>query len=177
MEIGLVLKTARKKLGLTQEEVATKIYVSQKSVSNWETGKTLPDIESLIRLAQLYQLSLDNLLLEGSAIVKDIQTKTNIKRLEHQQNVSLVINAIISSVFFAKILFGLNIDDKMMWLLILILGLNFLNSRWFIQEIQRQKNPEEKPINKFDTSQKILIGLVIGGIALGIVISLFVYFS
>ncbi|MBF8807586.1 MAG: helix-turn-helix transcriptional regulator [Enterococcus lacertideformus] len=56
---------------MTQEQVAKQIFVSQKSVSNWETQKTYPDIESLIRLAHLYDLSLDHLLLEGSDIVKD----------------------------------------------------------------------------------------------------------
>ena len=62
MEISQILKTKRKELSLTQEQVAKKIFVSQKSVSNWENGKTYPDIESLIRLAHLYHLSLDNLL-------------------------------------------------------------------------------------------------------------------
>ncbi|QQK08353.1 helix-turn-helix transcriptional regulator [Miniphocaeibacter halophilus] len=65
MEIKNILKDRRKKLNLTQEQVAEKIFVSKKSVSNWETGRTTPDIDSLIRIAKLYDLSLDNLLLEG----------------------------------------------------------------------------------------------------------------
>lgn len=75
MEINLILKQKRKELKLTQEQVAQKIFVSQKSVSNWETGKTFPDIYSLIRLVQLYDLSLDHLLLEESDIVEDIDKK------------------------------------------------------------------------------------------------------
>ena len=75
MEINLILKQKRKELKLTQEQVAQKIFVSQKSVSNWETGKTFLDIYSLIRLAQLYELSLDRLLLEESDIVEDIDKK------------------------------------------------------------------------------------------------------
>ena len=43
------------------------------TISNWETGKTTPDIDSLIRLADLFNLSLDNLLLEGSDIVENIK--------------------------------------------------------------------------------------------------------
>ncbi|AEB29890.1 putative transcriptional regulator (Xre family); skin element [Carnobacterium sp. 17-4] len=78
MEINLILKQKRKELKLTQEQVAQKIFVSQKSVSNWETGKTFPDIYSLIRLAQLYDLSLDNLLLEESDIVEDIDKKIKV---------------------------------------------------------------------------------------------------
>ena len=61
MEISERLKEARNISGLTQEEVAEKILVSRVSVSNWENGKTLPDIASLISLSDLYDLSLDEL--------------------------------------------------------------------------------------------------------------------
>ena len=72
MIISQMLKEKRKEYQLTQEELAEKIFVSSKTISNWETGKTKPDIESLILLAKLFNLSLDNLLLEGSDMVKDM---------------------------------------------------------------------------------------------------------
>lgn len=76
VEINKMLKAKRQELSLTQEEVAEKIYVSQKSVSNWETGKTYPDIESLVRLATLYELSLDHLLLEEPKVVEESTEQT-----------------------------------------------------------------------------------------------------
>lgn len=75
MEIGQILKEKRNEYQLTQEQLAEKIFVTNKTISNWETEKTIPDIESLIRLANLFDLSLDNLLLEESDIVKDIKQK------------------------------------------------------------------------------------------------------
>ncbi|MEO1769585.1 helix-turn-helix domain-containing protein [Candidatus Enterococcus ferrettii] len=76
MEINQMIKTKRKEHKLTQEQLAEKIFVSKKTISNWETGKTTPDIDSLIRLARLFNLSLDTILLEESTIVKDIRRKT-----------------------------------------------------------------------------------------------------
>ncbi|KAF1297172.1 hypothetical protein BAU15_06385 [Enterococcus sp. JM4C] len=97
MELSETLKEKRKELSMTQEQVAEKIFVSQKSVSNWETKKTFPDIESLIRLAHLYDLSLDHLLLEGSDIVKDIKVQAELSTMKKLSippfitNISLVI--------------------------------------------------------------------------------------
>lgn len=84
MEISQILKEKRAEHQLTQEQLAEKVFVSKKTISNWETGKTIPDIESLIRLSNLFDLSLDNLLLEGSDIV------TNIKKLEKARNTHIL---------------------------------------------------------------------------------------
>ena len=62
MELGNHLFEARKKGGLSQEEVAEKLGVSRQTISKWETGETLPDIRQSKRLALLYGLSLDELI-------------------------------------------------------------------------------------------------------------------
>lgn len=62
MEISEKLKEARANSGLTQEQVAEKIMVSRQTISNWENGKSLPDIVSVINMSELYQISLDELL-------------------------------------------------------------------------------------------------------------------
>ena len=61
MEIEKRLKDARVKAGLTQEQVAEKVMVSRQTISNWENGKSLPDIISIMNLSDLYQISLDEL--------------------------------------------------------------------------------------------------------------------
>ena len=76
MEINQIIKSQRSEHKLTQEQLAEKIFVSKKTISNWETGKTTPDLDSVIRLARLFHLSLDTILLEESIIVKDIRRKT-----------------------------------------------------------------------------------------------------
>ena len=70
MEIKKKLKDARANAGLTQEQVAEKIMVSRQTISNWENGKSLPDIISIINLSDLYQISLDELL-KGDTKMKE----------------------------------------------------------------------------------------------------------
>ena len=55
------LKNLRKKNQYTQEEIAEKINVSRQSVAKWENGESNPDIESCIKLANLYNVKLDDL--------------------------------------------------------------------------------------------------------------------
>ena len=62
MTLGNHLYNARKKSGLSQEEVAGKLVVSRQTISKWELDETLPDIRQAKRLAVLYHLSLDELI-------------------------------------------------------------------------------------------------------------------
>lgn len=62
MSLGNSLCAARKKSGLSQEEVAERLGVSRQTISKWETDETLPDIRQSKKLAVLYRLSLDELI-------------------------------------------------------------------------------------------------------------------
>lgn len=72
MKLGESLFQARKRCGLTQEEVAEKLGVSRQTVSKWETDETLPDIRQSKRMALLYHVSLDDLI-EFDIDVKEIE--------------------------------------------------------------------------------------------------------
>lgn len=72
MSLGNNLFHARKKKGLSQEEVAEKLGVSRQTISKWETDETLPDIRQSKHLAVLYGLLLDELI-EFDIEVKEIQ--------------------------------------------------------------------------------------------------------
>ena len=80
MNFGEVLQTKRKAEGLTQEDLANKLFVSSKTISNWETNKTTPDIDNVIRISRLFDISLNNLLLEGSDVVENIKKNAEIKQ-------------------------------------------------------------------------------------------------
>lgn len=54
-------KKARTNANLTQVELSARIHVTQGSISQWENGTTKPDFETLIKLADLYKISLDQL--------------------------------------------------------------------------------------------------------------------
>lgn len=68
MDIGTKIKNARIGAQLTQEQAAEALGVSRQTISNWETGKTYPDIISVIRMSDLYAISLDHLLKEKEDI-------------------------------------------------------------------------------------------------------------
>lgn len=79
MSLGNNLFNARRKRGLSQEEVAGKLGVSRQTISKWELDETLPDICQSKKLAGIYGLSLDELI-EFDMDVKEIQEvidKTN----------------------------------------------------------------------------------------------------
>ena len=62
MSLGNSLLNARKKAGLSQEEVAEKLGVSRQTISKWELDETLPDIQQSKKLSKLYHLTLDELI-------------------------------------------------------------------------------------------------------------------
>ena len=62
MSLGNSLFDARKKKGLSQEEVAEKLGVSRQTIFKWETEETVPDIYQAKKLAKIYGLSLDELI-------------------------------------------------------------------------------------------------------------------
>lgn len=66
----------RKAAGLTQAELAEKINYSDKSVSKWESGNGVPDIYTLMQLAELYGVTLDTLVGDGTPVAVEKKTKS-----------------------------------------------------------------------------------------------------
>jgi len=62
IKIGSFLRMLRKERNLTQEQLAEKMNVSRRSVSRWETGSNLPDLDLLIEMADFYQVDLRELM-------------------------------------------------------------------------------------------------------------------
>ena len=95
MEIGSLLKNARNQNGLTQEQAAEALGVSRQTVSNWETGKSYPDIVSVIRMSDLYQISLDCLLKEETSMkqtYKDfLEESTNSVKSRRTQSITTLV--------------------------------------------------------------------------------------
>lgn len=72
MNLGNNLFNARKKSGLSQEEVAEKLGVSRQTISKWELDETLPDIRQSKKLSAIYHLTLDELI-DFDIDVKEIE--------------------------------------------------------------------------------------------------------
>lgn len=75
MIFGEKLKEARKKAGLTQEELAELIGISRAAVAKWETDNGLPDIENLKTVAGLLDVSVDYLLDDGESLDLSVTKK------------------------------------------------------------------------------------------------------
>ncbi len=65
MQIGSGIKKLRVERGLSQEELAQRVYVSRQTISNWETEKSCPDLESILLLSSLFGVSVDTLIQKG----------------------------------------------------------------------------------------------------------------
>lgn len=66
MDFGKQIRQIRKDAKLTQEQMAAKLNVSRKAVSNWENNKNLPDLEMIITISRVFGLSLDQLMVVSS---------------------------------------------------------------------------------------------------------------
>ncbi|WP_323703468.1 helix-turn-helix transcriptional regulator [Mammaliicoccus sp. Dog046] len=84
----------RREFHLSQEDLAEKIYVSRQTISNWERGKTYPDIESLLLLSDTFDVSLDYLV-KGD--IKAMERKISNASMNKYANI-MVIFSILSAI-------------------------------------------------------------------------------
>lgn len=72
MNIGNQILTIRKEQQLTQEKFGELFHVTRQTVSNWENGKSYPDLQVLVDISDRFEISLDTLLKEDSKMVRSI---------------------------------------------------------------------------------------------------------
>lgn len=82
MNLSKKIYELRKAKGMSQEQLAEKINVSRQSISKWESGESAPELERLIELSRVFDVSTDYLLLPSEVDELTIRTE----RLENQQN-------------------------------------------------------------------------------------------
>lgn len=78
MELGKQIKKHRQEVQLSQEKLADRVYVSRQTISNWENDKSYPDVNSLVLLSEIFQISLDNLIKGDIEVMKDVIQKEEI---------------------------------------------------------------------------------------------------
>ncbi len=133
MDFGDKLKQYRLREGLSQEQLAEKIGVSRQAITKWETKRGLPDVENMIILAELFKLTLDELVLEEvkkqeeqatifeSTTVYDIDTQRHFdinlggaRKITLKSGVDEKIHIVLSSETLTDIgsLFKVKLDEK-----------------------------------------------------------------
>ena len=113
MDIGTKLREARVSAGLTQERVAGDIDVSRQTISNWENEKSYPDIISVIKLSDLYDISLDDLLKGDEKMIVHLEESTDIVNSNRKLIVAIGMNIFLLILF---ILFNGLIAKNIYWI-------------------------------------------------------------
>ena len=113
---GEFLKQLRREKGLTQEQLAEKFYVSSRSVSRWENGSNMPDLATLIELADFYDADIREIIDgERKSENMDTETKDTLKKVaqdtqeQHNKDTKKMIEIMVTSVVL--ILFCLILSD------------------------------------------------------------------
>lgn len=117
MELGQQLKAHRKELGISQDELAEKIFVSRQSISNWENNKTYPDIHTLLLLAETFGVSLDELI-KGD--VEEMKEEINAQERAgfNRDSVCFAIFGIVTVLSIAPLYAFLDYIGCLIWALI-----------------------------------------------------------
>lgn len=105
MDIGKRLKQQRQEANLTQKELADLLFVSRQTISSWEVGRTYPDLETLVKISELFATPLDDLLKEDSQVIKDIAEK--VKKSERRKFTSIILAVLLLIVTSTSIIYSI----------------------------------------------------------------------
>ena len=103
-KVGKFIKEQRDKLGLSQQDLGDKVHVTRQAVSNWETGKDLPDSDILVSLSKLFNVTINEILGESSMeeVTLSLLDETNKKNhiIKKILKVSTITICILLFLFF-----------------------------------------------------------------------------
>lgn len=106
MTIGEQIQNIRISKGLTQERLAELLEVSRQSVSKWELGQAVPDVEKIVHLSELFNVSTDTLLLPNT------ECQPQNSNPVHLGSIYLVVKDFEKSVEFYEKFLGISVQDR-----------------------------------------------------------------
>ncbi len=185
MEVNTQIKKYRSNMGISQEELAEKVYVSRQTISNWETGKSYPDIHSLLLLSSLFNVSLDQLIKGDVEIMKKEIKETEIKKFNKYGRIYAVL-LILTMISAVPLVVWFN------WYALIPYGILFAVTMYFAFKVERIKKDnniftykeivaftEGKLLDEMETQQELgkrpyqRILLVLGGAAISFIVFCF----
>ena len=136
MELNEQIKKYRTEMNLSQEELAEKIFVTWQSISNWENGKTYPDIHSLLLLSSLFGISLDQLVKGDIEIMKDLIKKEEIEKMNRYGRIYTVM-LIVTAISAVPLFMWLGVWAFVPW------GIIWAISMYFAFKIEKVKKDND----------------------------------
>lgn len=128
MEVGQRLKARRNELELTQDYVAVELGITRQTMSNWENGRSYPDIERIIRLSEIYGLSLDELLKGDQEMVKHLQENTVVNHF-----LKIFIGMLsVNGLLMLLLLILPSMSELFLWIIFGLIGANSLSLFYLI---------------------------------------------
>lgn len=109
-QIGVNIALQRKRLGMTQLELAEKLNYSDKAVSKWERGESVPDVLTLVQLADLFEIPVNQLLEDPNALpgnpgkLEKAMTQVSEKALKRKANKNVILGLSSTLVWFVALL-------------------------------------------------------------------------
>ena len=105
LNIGIKIQECRVKNGLSQEILAEKLGVSRQSVSKWELGHAMPEIDKIVDMSRLFSVTADELL----RINENLFSKPNINNL-HLGSIYLIVRCFQESIDFYERLLSMRVS-------------------------------------------------------------------
>lgn len=140
------LQFIRAQAGVTQEQLAEQLDVSRQSVSKWEGGQSFPEMDTLLRICDLYDVNLD-LLLRGS--VEDSRVGDTARydsfMSRFSRRVSISVSGIIAALGLSAILEGLKVPDMALGALFFLI-LSICVVVLVVSGIQRENFCKKHPV-------------------------------
>ncbi|WP_367301220.1 helix-turn-helix domain-containing protein [Leuconostoc carnosum] len=114
MELGKQIKNYRMTFNYSQEQLAEKTFVSRQTISNWETSKSYPDIQSLLLLSSIFGTSLDELVKGDLQVMKNELQNNKSNRRMMLYSWIMVISFLVTAISMGPVL----LSDKVILLFI-----------------------------------------------------------
>lgn len=136
MELGKQIKEHRQEAHLSQEELANRVYVSRQTISNWENDKSYPDVNSLVLLSEIFQISLDNLIKGDIEVMKDVIQKEEIEKMNRYSK-TYTIMLIATAVSAVPLFMWLGVWAFIPW------GIVWAISMYFAFKVEKVKKDND----------------------------------
>lgn len=136
MKLGKQIKKHRQEVQLSQEKLADRVYVSRQTISNWENDKSYPDVNSLVLLSEIFQISLDNLIKGDIEVMKDVIQKEEIVKMNRYGKIYTIM-LIVTVVSTVPLFMWLGVWAFIPW------GIIWALSMYFAVQVEKVKKDND----------------------------------